>query len=165
MMRKDELGSIVRRDARASVLVVEPDPLMLTAIGAVLDMQGHRVMLTRQSADALSGFDAQSIDAVILSIDDVDDGSRFASDLRESSSRAETPIIFLVPTGIADAHQKLAALGGVFSMSKPIEPDDLIELVDKVLWLPHVARARMGTPDVHWNRQKDWVSLDPSPAD
>ncbi|MCR9292320.1 MAG: response regulator [bacterium] len=152
-------GVITRVDGKASILVVEQDPLVLPAIGAVLNMQGHRVVLARQIKDALPHTQQETFDVMILSIDDADTGACFASALRESDEAAEIPVIFLVPSLPQESSIKLSQQGGVFSLLKPIEPDDLIELVDKVLWMPHVARGRLGNLETHRRPQADWISL------
>lgn len=159
-MSSTEPGILVRRDCPASILVVDQDPLMLTAIGAVLNMQGHRAVLARDERVALASIASGEHDVVILSIDELNSGCELTERLRSTSATAEIPIIFLVPELSVAWRSRLSEHGGVFSMLKPIEPEDLIELVDKVLWLPHVARSRLGAGGHHLAAQSDWISLD-----
>ncbi|MEZ6138257.1 MAG: response regulator [Pirellulaceae bacterium] len=152
--------TFTRTDSIASsVLVIESDPLMLTAMGSVMNMQGHRTTLARTEEVAMQAILAGQFDVIILSIDDVDTGCAFAGRLRASASTGEVPVIFLVTQHTAADKQRLAGHGGVFSMLKPIDPYGLIELVEKALWMPHIAKARIGSPNVLQSRQSDWLRL------
>ncbi len=158
------LTSFTRTDQVAStVLVIDPDPLMLTAIGSVLDMQGHRCVLARNEAMALDSIAAGQFDVIVLSIEQLQRGCDFAARLRGSEAQPavhrDVPIIFLVPELSSHWLPKLSACGGVFSLLKPIDPYSLIDLVEKALWMPHVAKGRSGTPAAHLSQQNDWVKL------
>ncbi len=149
-----------RTDQIASdVLVIDNDPLMLTAIGSVLNMQGHRTVLARTEEMALQSVVAGQFDVVVLSIDQLSSGCGFAAKLRVPELSRDVPIIFLVPELSAQWLPKLAAHGGVYSLLKPVDPYALIDLVEKTLWMPHIAKNRSGSPAAHFSQQKDWVKL------
>lgn len=183
-MRSESPGKIFRVDGgTVSVLIVEQDPLMLTAIGSVLNMQGYRCVLARTEQVALHalGSDAKpdaepdsepakssqqlnqtqptSLDLIVLSIDDLDSGCQFAGKLRSNERTQDVPIIFLVPELSMQWSERLAKQGGVFSMLKPIEPEALIDLVEKAIWIPHIVKGRLGTIHPHLKWQSDWTSL------
>lgn len=153
----------------ANLLIVDPDPLMLTAMGSVLNMQGHRCVLARSEAAALESILAGQFDVIILSIDQLQAGCDFAARLRSPELSRDVPVIFLVPELSASWLTKLAARGGVYCLLKPIDPYALIDLVDKALWMPHVAHGQIvsgpdasghaGTPAAHLTQQHDWVKL------
>ncbi len=158
--------SITRTDQIAStVLVIDSDPLMLTAIGSVLDMQGHRCVLARNEAMALDAIGKGEFDVIVLSIDQLERGCGFAAKLRSCEGMGlvvnrDVPIIFLVPELSSSWIPKLSAQGGVVSLLKPIDPYSLIDLVERALWMPHVAKGRGGAPAAHLiTRQSDWVKL------
>lgn len=148
----------------AAVLLIESDPLMLTAMGAVLDSCGHHVVLARSEAVAMDSIAKGEFDAIVLSIEQLEAGCQFAGRLRSQANTCDTPIIFLVPNISAEGSSALAAHGGVFSMLKPAEPDSLIDLVEKALWLPHIAQSHnaMGRKSQLKTRSaeaRDWVRL------
>lgn len=160
--------SFYRTDQVAStILVIDNDPLMLTAIGSVLDMQGHRCVLARNEVMSLDSIAKNQFDVIVLSIDQLQRGCDFAAKLRgpqhisdgQQPANRDVPIIFLVPELSADWLPKLAACGGVFSLLKPIDPYALIDLVEKALWMPHVAQGRSGVPAAHLSMQNDWIKL------
>lgn len=152
--------SFTRTDhVAATALIIDADPLMLTAVGSVLDMQGHRCVLARNESLALQSIAAGQFDVIILSIEQLHSGCEFAAQLRGPDINRDVPIIFLVPELTPAWLQKLSAHGGVFCLLKPIDPYALIDLVEKALWMPHVAKGRTATPSIHLSAQNDWIKL------
>ena len=144
----------------AQVLVIESDPLMLHTLGAVLSAQGHRATLARTEEVAFSVIAEHQFDAIVLSITSLEPGCRFAKRLKSNDSTRDVPIVFLVPELTPCWTQELAASGGVYSMLKPVDPHALVDLIDRVLWMPHVAKGRLGTPNTQYASQLDWMTLE-----
>lgn len=145
--------------ATTTVLIVDRDPLMLTAMAAVLDMQGHRALLARTEEVALKAIADTSVDLIVLAINDLATGCEFAGRLRSLEHSRDVPIIFLVPHLDAEWSSKLQTQGGVYSLLQPVDPHSLIDLVETAIWMPHVARSKMGVPKGHLAATKDWVRL------
>lgn len=158
-MTQVDSSKFIRRDGQASVLVIESDPLMLTAMGSVLHMRGHRIVLARNEAIALESIQSGQFDLLILSIESLEQGCAFAARLRRGIASRDVPVVFLVPELSQRWSEKLRDEGGVFSMLKPFEPEALIEIAERALWLPHVARSRLGSQGTHLSHQSDWISL------
>ncbi|MEM7560743.1 MAG: response regulator [Planctomycetota bacterium] len=146
-------------DTRSSVLVIDSDPLMLTAMGSVLDMQGHRAVMARNEQMAMESIQAGEFDVIVLAIESCENGCEFAGKLRGFENTRDVPILFLIPETAKDWDKALAEQGGVYSMQQPIEPEALTELVERMLVLPHVARSHDGLKPTHLPRQTDWVKL------
>lgn len=159
-------GRLTRVDhERGRILVVEPDSLTLTAISASLDQQGHQVTMAKSEGIAQAAIEQGSFDLLLLFIPSVDAGCALATRLRSSPATEQLPVIYMM-ANISDAKRtQLAAHGGVFCLQVPFDPDTLIELVEKALWLPHVAQSRLKSgPDASSSKQSlqnysDWVSL------
>lgn len=143
----------------STILVVDRDPLMLTAMASVLDMQGHRALLARTEDVAIKAIESNDLDLIVLAIDDLKSGCEFAERLRSLEKTRDVPVIFLVPQLTPEWSSRLHAHGGVFSLLQPIDPYALIDLVERAVWMPHVAKAKIGTPSTHFGRAKDWVQL------
>ncbi len=143
----------------STILVVDRDPLMLTAMASVLDMQGHRALLARTEEVAMKAIENSELDLIVLAIEDLKCGCEFAERLRSLEKTRDVPVIFLVPQLTAEWSSRLHAHGGVFSLLQPIDPSALIDLVERAIWMPHVAKAKIGTPAAHLSRAKDWVRL------
>ncbi|MCA9190803.1 MAG: response regulator [Planctomycetales bacterium] len=152
--------TIIRKDRiRPSVLIVDPDPLMLTAMGAMLDQTGYRALMARSQSVALELVHSVSVDVVVLSIDKLVAGCELAQQLRTARSSFDAPIIFLVPQLDATWSKELAAHGGVYSMLYPTDPSGLLELIERVLWLPHLAANHQPRASSHLDQVKDWIKL------
>ena len=146
-------------DTRSSVLVIDSEPLMLTAMGSVLDMRGHRAVMARSEQMAMKSIQAGEFDVIVLAIESCEKGCEFAGKLRGSENTRDIPILFLIPETAKDWDKALAEQGGVYSIQQPIEPDALTELVERMLVLPHVARSHAGLKPTHLRSQTDWVKL------
>lgn len=157
-------NKITRADAHsATILVMESDPLMLTAMGSVLNMNGYRAVMSRNEQVALEVLDGEhkeAFDLAILSIDDLNTGGSMASKIRAASHTKDIPIVFIVPELNPSWSEHLGKLGGVYSLLNPFEPEALIEIVQKCLWMPHIASSKLGKPSTSRTRQRDWISLD-----
>ena len=150
-------------DHSATVLVIEAEPLMLTAMASVMNMNGYRAVMakTEQIAlEAINGEEREAFDLIVLSIDELEAGCAFAARLRQQAHTRDVPIVFVVPELNPTWSTRLGQLGGVYSLLKPFEPEALIELVQKTLWMPHIAASKLGKTASAKARQRDWISLD-----
>lgn len=148
-----------RHSSHAAVLVIDSDPLMLTALAATLDMHGYRAILARNEAIAHQALANEPIDLIVLSINQLEEGCDFAERLRSGSQSHDLPIIFLAPELSQTWTDSLQSHGGVTCMLKPIDPHALVEFVEKALWMPHLAQRRIRPPAAHLGRVADWVRL------
>ena len=80
----------------ATVLVVDRDPLMLTAMASILDMQGHRALLARTEEIAKQAINENELDLIVLAIEELSAGCEFAQRLRSLEKTRDVPVIFLV---------------------------------------------------------------------
>ncbi|MEM8734667.1 MAG: response regulator, partial [Planctomycetota bacterium] len=158
-MSLDQPNRLIRTDERAAVLVIDTDPLMLTAMAAALDTQGYRAVMARTKEIAIDSIRSGDFDVIILAINELNSGCAFANELRQGERACDVPIIFLTPAGQSEWSTQLAAHGGTFSMESPGQPEELLELVEKSLVLPHLAKSKTGRGNSNLKRQSDWISL------
>ncbi len=155
-----EVVKIIRVDSNAAtVLVVDRDPLMLTAVASVLDMHGHRALLARTEEVAMKAIASHELDLIVLSIEDLEAGCSFAQRLRSLEKTRDLPVIFLVPQLTAQWSAKLHSHGGVYSLLQPVDPHALIDLVDRAVWIPHIAKSKLGQASSAQHVAKDWMRL------
>jgi DNA-binding NtrC family response regulator len=150
---------LIRADRKASVLLVDPDPLTLTALAATLDMEGYRAVMARTAELAFSSLAAEAFDVVTLTIDELSFGCKFAERIRKQENTRDIPIIFVVPPTAQDWAEELSKQGGVFSIQAPVDPEELSQLVDRALVLPHIARVKSGRQGGVVRNQSDWMQL------
>ncbi len=142
------------------ILLVDRDPLMLTAMASVLNMQGHRAFMARAEEIAMQTLSAQPIDLIILAIEELEAGCQFAARLRSGEKNQDIPVIFLVPTLTPQWVAQLQTQGGVYCLLQPVDPHDLIELVERALWLPHIATLKIGKPNMLSSEASpEWIKL------
>lgn len=140
------------------LLVVEPDPLMLTGISAILDARGYRCFLSRDLSVAIRATETVAFDLFIVSFsDDVHQACEAANQLRQLNTTDDVPVVFLSDRLEDKWREPLNNAGGSFCLTKPYEPDTLIDLVDRALWMPQLARAKVNPPKTHL--AQDWIKL------
>ncbi len=126
------------------ILIIDPDPIMLTGVAAVLNMQGHECHC---ASDDTAAMKAASDLPLVLIICDVNihgkSGLELCDRIKSECGHSDVPVMFVSGTQVADIVRRAHDAGGAYYLRKPFDPDVLIELVDKALWMPHLVRNRM----------------------
>ena len=142
---------------RPLILVVESDPLMLTVIAASLDAKGFRCFLARNHEVAKKATADEQFDLIVMSIDtQILQAAEQAAELRESQLSDGLPIVFLAPRLDTAWIQPLNQAGGVFCLTKPFDPDRLMQLCHQAIYAP-ISVTRLAPPQAHFANQ--WVRL------
>lgn len=131
----------------ACVLIIDPDPLMLSAVAAALSMSGYESHGARDATAAMKAIGSLALDLVICDID-VDGGSglELCQRIRRHPAGGELPFLFVSSEPAFDIVQRVHDIGGAYYLRKPYDPDVLLELVDKALWMPHLVHMRFEPP-------------------
>lgn len=112
--------------AAKTILIVDNDPNVLTALAARLTGLGYRCLKATSGSQALGLFETDAPDLVISDLNmPQGDGASLAATIRRFSN---VPIILI--SGFKDAYRK--ALRGVPDISflhKPFDTEDLIALI------------------------------------
>ena len=120
------------------ILVVDDEPAMVGAVAALVGSDGHRVIAAYDGPEALTRFDGDRPDLVLLDLAMPHmDGLAVARALR---SRAQTPII--VVSGEGDERTKVQALdeGADDYVTKPFGKQELLARI-RAVWRRHRAVA------------------------
>jgi DNA-binding response OmpR family regulator len=127
----------------ASILLIDDEPDMLDEIASALAQTGYICRCCQESHSAAMLARQLRPDLIISDINLGDsNGLELCAQLRRIEGLAETPVIFLSGAQIPDIVKRSHAAGGTYYVRKPFDPEVLIELVDKALWMPHLARRR-----------------------
>jgi two-component system alkaline phosphatase synthesis response regulator PhoP len=118
----------------ARILIVDDEESDRLLAEAILERAGHEVLLAKDGEEALSMCREGPVDVVVtdLQMPKVH-GFELITALRDTDR--PPPIIAVSGTG----HEQLEiadALGAKFTMSKPVNPDDLLAAVEQVLRFP-----------------------------
>jgi DNA-binding response OmpR family regulator len=128
----------------AVILVIDGDPLTLTGIAATLDMAGYECHCARDSAAAAKAAHALSLDLMICDIHvDGERGLQLCQEIRSEEGNEDVPVLFVSSSQSPDIIRRKHDAGGTYYLRKPFDPDVLVELVGKALWMPHLVRTRV----------------------
>lgn len=133
---------------KAVILIIDSDPLTLTGVAAVLDMSGYECHCARDPEAALKAARRESLDLIICDVNlHGESGLDLCRDLKREPGVEDVPVMFVSSLQTADIVRRTHEAGGAYYLRKPFDPDVLIELVDKALWMPHLVRTRMNRPE------------------
>jgi DNA-binding NtrC family response regulator len=123
-----------RREAthqRAKILVVEDKQSEREALARLLRMETYQVVAASNPSQAIQHMD----DAVDLVISDLRMGATSGVELLRywKSRQPRTPFIMVTAHGDVDSAVEAMKLGAEDYLSKPVNPDELLMLVDKCL--------------------------------
>ncbi|WP_197443339.1 response regulator [Lignipirellula cremea] len=134
------------QQAAAVILVVDSDALTLTGVAAALHLTGHEAHCARDREAALKAVRALSLDLVICDIDmPGPSGKELWRELQSEPNMADTPVIFVTDSPSQDIMERVQIAGGCYYLRKPYDPNVLLELVDKALWLPHLVSNHLSS--------------------
>jgi DNA-binding response OmpR family regulator len=113
------------------ILVADDDPDLLDLVAYALGQAGFLVVKAKNGTEALTGFDAETPDLVILDINMPGaTGFEVCASLRE---RGSTPIIMLTARGDEQDLVKALELGADDYLTKPFSPRTLLARIKALL--------------------------------
>jgi CheY-like chemotaxis protein len=128
----------------AVILVIEADALTLMATAAMLQMSGYECHCAASAEAALKAARSLPLDLIICDVDVAgDDGWDLCRELRQVPTCQELPLILVSQDQTQDIVRRVHEAGGTFYLRKPYDPEVLLELVDKSLWVPHLVQTRI----------------------
>ena len=128
------------------ILVIDDEAAVLAEVVEALSQAGYACHCC-SSVDAARQAAAQRQPDLILSDINLgeESGLELCQELRSLPGMANTPVIFLSGASIPNIVKQSHAAGGMYYVRKPFDPQVLIELVEKSLWLPHLVANRVAT--------------------
>ena len=128
---------------RATILLVDDEPSTLTSLAAVLQLEGYDCRTASDAATARELAQLSPIDLIISDIDlGGDDGLTVCQELRDLPGLGSIPVMFLSGAHIPDIIERAHDAGAFYYLQKPFDPEVLVELVQKALWMPHLIHKR-----------------------
>ncbi|NLE38429.1 MAG: response regulator [Pirellulaceae bacterium] len=124
------------------VLVVDDEVEILGEVATVLAGAGYVCQCCNNAEDALRFAEANTPDLILSDINlGGHSGLRMCEELKKQSHLRDVPVMFLSGAQIPDIIRRSHAVGGAYYLRKPFDPEVLLELVDKALWMPHLVRS------------------------
>lgn len=113
-----------------TILVVDDEPAMVGALGALLGQAGHRIVAAYDGHEAMRRFRTDQIDVVLLDLAMPGlDGARVCREMRAES---DTPIIVVSGERDQAASVELLELGADDYVRKPFRGDELLARIRAV---------------------------------
>ena len=128
----------------ATILIIDDDPTMVTALRMTLEQAGHNVKDARNGSAGIEALEAAPVDLIILDVmmDTPTEGFELALKLHSTDPESAYAQFKDIPILMLTAVQNKTPLLGEVDMDylpvelfvdKPIDPDDLISKVDWML--------------------------------
>lgn len=127
----------------AVILVVDEDPLALMGITATLDLVGYECHGAQDAEGALKAARSLNLDLIICDVNvDGGRGLELSYELRREHGNEDVSVLFVSGGAVPEVIRRKDDVGATYYLRKPLDPDVLVELVGKALWMPHLVRAR-----------------------
>ena len=128
----------------AAILVIDDDPLTLTALAAMLHLAGNECHCARDCEAAVKAARSLKPDLIVCDIDlDGENGLDLCRELKQKHGLEDVPVVFLSSAESPDIVQRAREAGGSYYVRKPFDPEVLVELADKAMWMPHLVNTRI----------------------
>src|SRR5262245_54340735 len=128
----------------AEILLIDDDPLALTSTTTALDSAGHIVYQARDRISALRIARTEALDLLICDVNvGADSGLDLSRELRRLPGMQDVPVMFISRTQLPDIVRRSHEAGAAYYLRKPLDPEVLVDLVGKALWLPHLVQTRL----------------------
>jgi DNA-binding response OmpR family regulator len=126
------------------ILVIDPDALTLTAIAASLHLSDYECICARDGEAALKAANSESLDLIICDVDvERGQGMELAKEIRQLPAQQDVPVMFISARQAPDIIRRSHEAGAAYYLRKPFDPEVMLELVDKALWMPHLVGNRL----------------------
>ena len=115
---------------RKSVLLIDDEPAIVTALRVRLDAEGFDVRCANDGRQGLAAFNTDPPDLVILDIGLPDlNGFEVCRRMKASDALSQIPVVFLSANVKDVSRQEAFAAGGAAFLPKPYKAEDLVEAV------------------------------------
>jgi CheY-like chemotaxis protein len=129
---------------RPIVLVIDDEATVLEEVSGVLEPAGFTC---RCCCSANEAIEAAAMVVPELIISDInlggENGLELCERLRTQFCLEDVPMMFLSGAQIPDIVSRAHAAGGTYYLRKPFDPQVLVELADKAMWMPHLVRHQV----------------------
>ncbi len=137
----------------AVIMVIDSDPVALTSVAASLQAMGYECHTSSSANAAVQIADNLELDLLICEASVGDEcGLELCDRLRNRHFNNDVPAIFVSEKPIRDLDRRKQDPRGFYYLRKPLDPDVLIDLVEKALWMPHLVKTRVNHTSSSINR-------------
>ena len=121
------------------VLVVDDETEVLEEVAAVLTAAGFKCRCCTTAEQAIAAAEESPPDLIVSDINlHGHSGLEMCERIKQLKSLQDVPVMFLSGAQIPDVIRRSHAVGGTYYLRKPFDPEVLVELINKALWMPHL---------------------------
>lgn len=129
---------------KAVILVIDDEPAVLAEVMETLTQTGYTCHGCTSVETALATATRVRPDLIVSDINlGEESGLDLCRDIKSQAELADVPLIFLSGAAIPNIVRRAHAAGGTYYLRKPFDPEVLIELTEKALWLPHLVKDQV----------------------
>jgi len=129
-----------QQNRKPQILVVDDELEIVEQLNGLFTAAGYQCHCARSCEQAVELARSVSPDLIVSDINLAGhSGLRLCERLRQEEGLLDVPLMFLSGAQIPDIVRRSHAAGGTYYLRKPFDPQVLLELVDKALWMPHLA--------------------------
>ena len=117
-----------------TILICDDDPVILRLLQVNLELEGFGVLLGHNGEEAVQIAQAEQPDLIILDIMMPRmDGYEACERLKSLDETRDIPVVFLSAKAQQSDIQRGKAFGVADYLTKPFDPNDLIDVLDRLL--------------------------------
>jgi len=130
--------------AKATILCIDDDPDIIALLGQLMLRAGYSYEPCCGPEAALAAVTRRVPDLILADVDlNGEDGLELVRRLKQLPGVDEVPVLFMSGLDTPNIVRRAHDAGGMYYLSKPFDPEVLMELVAKSLWLPHVVNSHI----------------------
>ena len=124
------------------ILVIDDEAAVLGEVASLLSGADYTCHCCNKAEDALRFTQNNTPDLIISDINlDGHSGLELCETIKTQNDLKDVPVMFLSGAQIPDIIRRSHAAGGAYYLRKPFDPEVMLELVDKALWMPHLVHS------------------------
>jgi len=125
------------------ILMVDDEVNVLNEVADVLRRGGYNCQCCSTAESAIEFARVNPLDLIVSDINlDGHSGLEMCERIKEDQGLKDVPVMFLSGAQIPDIIRRSHAVGGTYYLRKPFDPEVLVELIDKALWMPHLVERK-----------------------
>jgi putative two-component system response regulator len=131
-------------NSQTTILLIDDEADVLAGLSKILT-SAHYICHTAHTAQsAMELVSRISPDLILSDINlDGESGLELCERIKQREGLKDVPLMFLSGAQIPDIIRRAHAAGGVYYLRKPFDPQVLLELIDKALWMPHLVGTQL----------------------
>ena len=126
------------------VLVIDDEQAIVDELVEFFDHNGFETTVSMTADEALDVARSREFDLIISDINlGAANGLELCQQIHELENTMETPVIFLSGAQIPDIIRRSHSAGGTYYVRKPFDPEVMVELIDKAMWMPALTNSHI----------------------